>query len=222
MPGQEEFGNVIRFLIPQVERLGVRLRTGVRGTLQTVVGEEPDAVIVATGATPIEPMLPGDGSVPALSPSGIHQVGSMIGERVVLMDEDGYYWASALIETLAYYGKRITYVTRFFEPLRELPALSRITALRAFDACGVEFHPNTFVDRVESGEVVLKHYYSSREERVAAVVALISVGPQRTNDGLKDELTATGVRDVRLVGDAFAPRRLADAIREGHLAGRAI
>jgi hypothetical protein len=146
----------------------------------------------------------------------------MAGERVVLMDEDGYYWAAAALETLAHYGKRVSYVTRFFEPLRELPALSRITALRAFDKYGVDFHPNTFVDRVESGDVVLKHYYSDREQRIACVAAVICVGPQRTNDGLRDELTASGIRAVHLVGDAFAPRRLADAIREGHLAGRRV
>jgi NADPH-dependent 2,4-dienoyl-CoA reductase/sulfur reductase-like enzyme len=222
VPGQAEFGNILRFLIPQVETLGVCVRTGVQATLESVLSEAPDAVVVATGATPVEALLPGDGSVPAFSTSRIREVVSLAGERVVVMDEDGYYWASAALETLLAQGKRVSYVTRFFEPLRELPALSRITALRAFDERGVDFLPNTFVDRVENAEVVLKHYYSSREERIASVAAVIWVGPQRTNDGLKDELTAAGARDVHVVGDAFAPRRLADAIREGHLAGRAV
>jgi hypothetical protein len=111
---------------------------------------------------------------------------------------------------------------RFFEPLKELPIVSRIVALRALVRQGVVMRPNASVDRMEDGDVVIKHYLSGREERIPKAAAIIWVGPQKTNDALAAELTARGVADVRVVGDAYAPRRLSDAIREGHRAGREI
>ena len=222
IPGHEEVGNVLRFLVPQVEKLGVAVRLGTEATAQTIAQERPDAVIVATGATPAAPSVPGDGSVPILPGLEPDDVARLSGERVVVMDEDGYYWAASTAELLARAGKQVTLVTRFFEVLRELPAVSRIATLRFLDRHGVELRPNMAVARVEGGSVVLSHYYSGREERVPDAAAVIWLGPQRANSQLADDLRALGVEGVHLVGDAFAPRRLANAIQEGHRAGRAV
>src|SRR3989441_3067680 len=149
-------------------------------------------------------------------------VGMLAGDHVVIMDEDGYYWAAAVIETAAAQGKKVTVVTRFFEILRELPAVSRISALRALDEQGVAFRPHMYVDRIEKGAVVLKDFYTGRDERIPGACAVIWVGPQEAKDGLAEALRAAGIDDVQVVGDAFAPRRLANAIEDGHRAGRAV
>jgi 2,4-dienoyl-CoA reductase (NADPH2) len=221
VPGHEEVGNVLGFLIPEVERLGVEVRLGAEATAGTVARERPEAVVVATGATPVAPPLPSDGSVPILPGAGPAEAAALAGRRVVVMDEDGYFWAAATTELLAQAGARVTLVTRFFEVLRELPAVSRIATLRALDQLGVELRPNMAVGRVEAGGVILTHYYSAREEYVPEVAALVWLGPQRANSELADELRGQGI-EVHLVGDAFAPRRLANAIQEGHRAGRAL
>jgi len=51
---------------------------------------------------------------------------------------------------------------------------------------------------------------------------VIWVGPQEAQGSLAETLRASGIDNVRVVGDAFAPRRLANAIEDGHRAGRAI
>lgn len=220
VPGNEELEHVLQFLVPQVEKLGVAVRTQTAATARSIAAEQPDAVIVATGATPVAPTLPGDGSVPVLVDA--NAVPGLPGERVVVMDEEGSYRTASATELLAQRGKQVTLVTRFFEVLRELPAVSRIATLRVLDQQGVELRPNMFVDRTEGGGVVLKHYYSGREETIPGVSAVLWIGPQRTNDTLVDELRALRIEAVHLVGDAFAPRRLADAILEGHRAGRLV
>src|SRR5712664_1976129 len=109
----------------------------------------------------------------ALPISGALLVGMLPGDHVVVMDEDGYYWAAAVIETVAGQGKKVTVVTRFFEILRELPAVSRISALRALDEQGVAARPHTYVDRIEQGAVVLKDCYTGREETIPGAAAVI-------------------------------------------------
>jgi 2,4-dienoyl-CoA reductase-like NADH-dependent reductase (Old Yellow Enzyme family) len=222
VPYHGELARAVDYLTGAVARLGVTIRTGVEATVDAVTAERPDAVIVATGAVAAAPAVPGDDSVPVSSSAGAPVVGMFPGERVVVMDEDGYYWAAAVVETVLLQGKQVTLATRFFEPLRELPAVSRITTLRAFDAHGVTLRPHAEVARIEKGGVVLRDSLSGREDRVPDVAAVLWVGPQEAQGGLAEELRAAGVADVHVIGDAFAPRRLANAIEEGHRAGREV
>ncbi|MBI2216741.1 MAG: FAD-dependent oxidoreductase [Candidatus Rokubacteria bacterium] len=222
IPHHEEVALVRHFLISEVERLGVTVRTNVEATAELVAAEAPDAVILAAGATPLGPELPGDDSVPVSSSGGVVVAGMLPGDNLVIVDEDAYHWAAAVIDTATQQGKTVWIVTRFFEVLRELPMVSRIVMLRGLDEHRVVLRPNAFVDRIEGGGVVIRHYLSGREERVPKVAAVVWVGPQKANDELREALETRGISDVRVIGDAYMPRRLTDAIREGYLAGRAV
>jgi len=222
LPHHEDVGLIRRFLAGEVERLGVRVRTDTEATPALVAAERPDAVVIAAGATPVAVDIPGDGSVPVSSSGGVVVAGMLPGESIVIVDEDAYHWAAAVIETAAQQGKTVWVVTRFFEVLKELPMVSRIVTLRSLDQQGVILRPNACVDRLDRGDVVLRNYLSGREERIPKVAAVIWVGPQQANDALAAELRGRGIPDVRVIGDAYAPRRMTDAIREGHFTGRAL
>src|SRR5437870_419594 len=58
-PARAEYAGIIRFLVAQVEKLGVSIRLGVEATAAAVLDERPEAVIVATGSQPYIPPLPG-------------------------------------------------------------------------------------------------------------------------------------------------------------------
>jgi 2,4-dienoyl-CoA reductase-like NADH-dependent reductase (Old Yellow Enzyme family) len=208
----------LNYLIGQVHDLGVDVRMATEPTAAMVAAERPDAVIVATGATPQLPDLPNDGSVPMATMGALKHPA-----RVVVMDEDGYFWGATTTEFLARQGCQVTYVTRFLEPFRELAEVTRISTLREVDKLGVRLLPNMFVDRCESGGVVLRHYYNtSREERIDAVDTLVWIGRQMANDGIAAELEVAGVSRVYVVGDALAPRRLHNAIQEGYQAAASL
>lgn len=211
-----ESSYVVERLIRQAQRPEISIRLGTEADPAAVLGEAPQAVIVATGARPYVPDIPNDGSVLMGTGPGAENTG-----RLVVMDEDGNYWAACVTEAMARRGCRITYVTRFMEPLRELPEITRISTMRELDRHGVQFLCNMFVDRCEDGAVVLRHYYNTgREERLEGIQHLTWIGAQRANDGIAADLRAAGV-PVHLIGDAFAPRRLPNAIHEGYQAALA-
>ena len=217
-----EVAHVTEFLTIQVAKAGVVLRLGVEADARMVLAERPDAVIVATGATVIAPPLAGDGTVPVLAFESELPANLPAG-TIVVMDEDGYYWASSLTEAYAREGRNVVYVTRFMEPLREVPRVARVSTLRAFDELNVVCHANMYVDRAEKGSLVLRHYYNGKREiRIESAGALLWLGAQKVNDGLAAELRELGVGEVRVVGDAYMPRRLNNALLEGHRAARAI
>src|SRR5438477_1360667 len=63
-PARAEYAGIVRFLASQVEKLGVDVRLGMEATPALVLGEHPDAVVVATGSHPHIPPAPGSDGTP--------------------------------------------------------------------------------------------------------------------------------------------------------------
>ena len=228
LPNNGELRHLTEFLAPAVRRLGVDVRTGVDATAQTILGERPYAVILACGAEPRVPDIPSDGSIAtcaAIGPDDLERL-PVTGDHLVLMDEDGYFWGAGIAEAVATLGRSrgqtLTLATRFFEPLRELPMVSRIATLRELDKAGVRIRTSMFPSCITRGSVVLKHYLSGREELVPGAAALIWVGAQASRDSLYDELKARGMDRTYLIGDAYAPRRLPVALFEAQTIARMV
>lgn len=222
-PSNAELGHVTDFLVPQVEELGLRILTNTEADLPLIEREKPDSVILATGANALVPDIDGDGTVPVITSDGTIDpalLGS--GDTVIVMDEDGYFWPAAVAEAAAALGKSVLVLTRFFEPFREMPVVSRISTLRELDKLGATMRPNMYVNSIADGGVVLRHYQSGREEIVPDCAAVIWIGLQRANDGLAQVLRDQSQATLAIVGDAYAPRRHPQAIRDGHNAARPI
>ena len=217
-----EVALAVQFLERQVAKSAVRVRLGQAVDAAALRASAPEVVIVATGATAIAPTLAGDGSVP------VHAYDARIPDDLpdgnwVVMDEEGHYWSAALTEYLARQGKQVTYVTRFMQPFREIPEVSRMSLLRSLDQRGVVLYDNATIARAERGALVLHRYFHSERPIVLRDIrGLLWTGMQRVNDGIVTRLREAGFDDIQVVGDARAPRRLSHAIAEGHRAGRAV
>ena len=221
----EEMRHVLDFLVPEVERAGVEIRTGVTADGPTVAALQPDHVVVATGAYPTVPDLPSDGSVPLVTADGAVALDGLEGRRVVIMDEDGYYWTSAVAESVMAQGREPVVVARFFEVTREIPVVSRIAFLREVDRSGGALRPNTSVARISEGRVILANYLTGREEAIEDVAAVVWVGlALPTGSRIAQDIEDAGVerRNIHVIGDAYQPRRLVNALVEAHGVARGI
>lgn len=213
--GHADYRAIAHWLTRQVERYGVKVRLGEAATVESVAALRPDVVVIATGARPVLPEVVTDGSVArATGLDGVPD--DLAGSDVLVVDEDGHYWAAQVAEEVVRRGGRVTLVTRFFEPFRELPIVSRIAALRALDDAGATMLPMHAIVALSGGGVDLRHYDSHRPMRLEPVDLVVWVGPQVPEDGLVAELE-TGLPDVErhVIGDAVSPRRIRHAIREG-------
>lgn len=230
LPHNAELRHVLDFLVPEVRRLGVEVRTGITADVDLLLSGGFDAFVVATGADPFAPGLPGDGSVPVVSVSRADHVQGLgtTGEALVVMDEDGYFWGAAASEAaLAFaraHGMVLHVVTRFFEVFRELPMVSRIAALRALDEGGAVLHTSMSVAACEDGAVVLEHYLTQRRVRIERAAGVVWAGRQQANgSSLYEALRERGWQTTTwLIGDAYSPRRLPNALVEAHAAARQI
>jgi hypothetical protein len=93
------------------------------------------------------------------------------------------------------------------------------------DKAGGSLKPNTGVKRIEGGRVVLANYLTGREELVEDVAAVVWVGLAIPHGStLAAEIEGAGIerRNIHIVGDAFQPRRLVNALVEAHGVARGI
>lgn len=221
IPGHGDIDNVRGYLADEITALGVEVRLKQDVKPEWVIDEMPDAVVVATGSVPSPHYLGAPVEFPVLTSMEVVRDRVPTGRRAVLFDEDGYYQAAEVAEFIARSGTQLTVVTRFWEFAREIPAVSKVTTLRALDELGVEIVPVTWFSRVEGRSVVLAHYLTGRERTIPDVDTIVHIGRADVQNGLHSSLEGK-VPQLYLVGDAYQPRRIHDAVMEGHRVGRAI
>ena len=223
IPFFEEMDNFLSFLVPATERAGAKIRTGTEATAEALIADDPDEIIVATGAAPNAPAVAGDDTAPVFATDG-EMPDRIAGRDVVIMDEDGYYWTAALVEAAIAAGARPIVVARVFEVCREIPMVSRIEFHRQLDRNGGETRANHEIARIEGGAVILRQYQTGRESRLPDIAAVFWAGAAIPRSGLADDLRQAGFPKHRLhlIGDAFQPRRLSHALTEAHTIARAI
>jgi 2,4-dienoyl-CoA reductase-like NADH-dependent reductase (Old Yellow Enzyme family) len=163
------------WLAQEVERLGVEVRLGSYAERDTVLAENPDAVIVATGGLPAAE-LPGPGADLVVSPWDLLSGQATPGESVLVYDEAGGHAALSLADWLATRGAKVEFVTADRHAGRDVGGLNYPVYLRHLYGAGVRQTPDhrlAAVRREGNGLVAtLRNEYSgaSDERRVDQVV----------------------------------------------------
>jgi dimethylamine/trimethylamine dehydrogenase len=177
--------------------------------------------------------------------------GKDIGQRVAILDSDGYFMAVSLAEMLADRGKSVTLITSFdrVAPYTDLtlegPNLRRMMREKA-----IESRVGTWVESAASGNNITLHLFdvyrdgSKRTDKpvagelprrrgtdtedFACDTVVLCTG-RHSNTGLYTEFAAhrdiwaeKGIAGVYRAGDCLAPRYLADVVFDGHRMGREI
>ena len=218
VPEYEEIGWIVDYLEGSVRDAGVEIRLGSRAIAAEIVALRPQAVVVATGSERRKDGLQTDG-LPMYDGHDVLVLGVDTGRAAIILDEDGYYAPCAIAEKVARSGTVPYLVTRFFEVGREIPATSRITTLRKLDSLGAILIPTAWPTAVHGHRVTLQHYLSKREWEIDGIDCIIDASNRVPRDMLVHELKGL-VDEVHCIGDAYMPRRISDAIREGHRVGR--
>jgi 2,4-dienoyl-CoA reductase (NADPH2) len=145
-----------------------------------------------------------------------------VGPGVVLTDEGVGFWQCwGTAEFLAERGRQVTVLTPLLAAGAEIPAQSVPNLFRHLRARGARWITSHAIREVRERQVVAAHVLSGRPTVLEDIDTLIRVPHQEADIGLRDALGAAGVR-VHTIGDCVAPRRITEAVREGHLLARAL
>jgi 2,4-dienoyl-CoA reductase-like NADH-dependent reductase (Old Yellow Enzyme family)/thioredoxin reductase len=219
-PKREDYAAIAHWLVGQVRKAGVEVRLNAPADVADVLKLDPEAVVVATGAVPRVPQIPGVGLPHVTTASDILTGQIRPGPRCVVVDEDGHFTAPTTADFLAGKGCQVTIITRYFMVGEDIDEGVRSDLYARLCTQGVVLQPMTVAIEMLPGGVRTKHTFSGAEAVLEADTVVLAFGG-KANDTLFHELTGK-VPELKLIGDACSPRRIHDALLEGTRVARAI
>jgi hypothetical protein len=241
IPGRDEFEKPILWLKEAMDREGVDYHTDVEVTESMIDDEDPDRVVVATGAD--QPSFPRgyasfgvrEEAVPGWEDANVLSSMNVLaknvtssdhsyqdpGERTLVIDDGEDHWKGiGTAKRLAQNGVDVHFATPKFNIGRDITAPSQVKMLESLFSMDnlINDYQYAIVDRVEWPTVVLGT--KGREVEIEGLDSIVLAGFHQANNELVEALNEEYT--VHVVGDAKAPRTIKEAIHEGERAVREI
>jgi 2,4-dienoyl-CoA reductase-like NADH-dependent reductase (Old Yellow Enzyme family)/thioredoxin reductase len=206
---------VLRFRDYQVRRLGVlgvEVHVGVDVTASVVDEQAPDVVLVATGAEPLIPPIPGIGAGHVHDAVEVLRGGVSVaaGDRVAVIG--GSATGCETAELMASLGAEVTIIEMRGGIGFGIEAITRRQMLRQMRADGVKTLTRAKVVMIENDDVLYEDA-SGEVHAVAADLVALALGWRPRGPGFAEELGSG--RQVVVLGDASQPADFVHAINAG-------
>lgn len=213
-PYKEEWSTLVNYLVTQLRKFNVEVRLNEECTVRTVKESEPDAVIVATGATPILPNIPGVDKGNVVTAMEALMGSKQVGPNVVIVGGGSIGCETA--EFLFKMGKRVTILEMLDRIGADIGEWNRWVIVDRLNAGGIRVETGSKVELInERGVKIIRP--NGLQEFFEADSVVIAVG-MRSKDKISEELNGK-VISLYKVGDCLEPRKVKQAIEGGFLAG---
>ncbi len=198
-PHKSEVGEFKEYLLGELKRSGVKVKIG------ETPKEKPDVAIIATGAKPLIPKIPGvERAITAIEALS----GKEVGDDVLIIG--GGMVGCEVAEYMADKGKKVT----IFEMLPRIGAdigpVTRWVILDRLRRKGVKMETNAKV--IEIKEKGVKIERNGKEEEFHGDTIILAAGMEPSPYHME-------APEVYIIGDAKNPRRIKEAIEEGAKVG---
>ncbi len=209
-----EKGELTSFLVwqqTQLKKLGVRMLMNTEATASLIETLRPDVAVVAAGAKPVFPPIPGVKGPQVFTAiqvlagevlpgkKGIVIGGGMVGGETAYHLSSHGYQVQAIIEMLP-------------EILGDMPRNPKIYLNKALKEAGIDILTETVVKEIAEGMVVIEA--DGRQQEIQTDFVVIATGSKSCGQ-LAEELQGK-VEKVLCLGDAKQPRSALEAIHEGY------
>ena len=211
--GNRRYANWIEYQAGRLERAGVEVELGRTATVDDVLASGADLVVAATGGRPRTPNTPGVDQAHVVQAGAVVNGLATIGHRVALVVEDDGPAPITIADHLAGLGHDVTMIYQTPGPAPLVGKYSVGTMLARLDLGGVQMVPLARVVGIDGGTLELAHSYSMRRWTIDGFDSVVLACGSTGDDALYRELKHVHP-DVRLLGDAFAPRRMVFATRQ--------
>jgi 2,4-dienoyl-CoA reductase-like NADH-dependent reductase (Old Yellow Enzyme family)/thioredoxin reductase len=215
-PHKAEIRPFTEYLVNQIKKLGVKVELGKTADLNSVQLFKPDAVVIAAGATPLVPPIPGVDSAKVVFAEDV-LAGKAVGRKVVIIG--GGMVGCETAEFLVVTGKKVTIVEMLSEIATgvgsslKMGLISRLTTGKVTVLTGTKCKEITEKTVIVTGK-------DGKDIALAADTVVLAVGAQ-PDIGLFQSLKDF-IPEIEYIGDCVQPRRIIDAVGDGYRVGLSI
>lgn len=228
-PGKQEMCKWLSHLSYRAEKAGVKFEFGKEATAESVKEFAPDAVVVATGATPLVPPIKGTKEYPTLTAHDLLRGKMVIPQgRVCILG--GGEVACETAETILVNARpgltfglpkktsisevEITIVEMMPQILTGVCIPNRAPLMRTLREHGVKVNVNSKVLEVTDHSVKIQHLETGEEEWLDGFDYVLFGMGARAYDPISESLKEF-VPEVFVIGDAVKPGQSSDAMHQG-------
>ncbi len=206
-PGKQALRRTVESLVRLAEQSGAEIRRGVDATVESVAALNPDVVVLATGAEPIIPEIPGLKG--ALTGEDVLSGRVKAGPRVLVIG--GGLVGIETAEYLAERGGNVVVVEMLAEIARDMEMITKKLTLKRLPGLPVEIHTETRVTGLTPDGVATVEGPEGARKLGPFDTVVASVGT-RSRDELSAQLAEMNI-EVHVVGDAAELAQVQGAVR---------
>lgn len=206
---------LIDYLSTQMKKLEIKVNFK-EATAQGLRDGGFDVVIGATGATPRTPDIPGIEDAHVTDALKVLRGDAKTGQKVAVIGA-GLVGAEVGL-FLGEQGKEVVFIEMLDTVMNGITFDERQVYENRFKECRVSFHTGQRLESISGNTMTLVDRYGARKEMTADTIVLAS--GFRPNRDLIEQLRSKGDIQVLEVGDCVSPRKIFDAIHDGHLAAK--
>jgi NADPH-dependent 2,4-dienoyl-CoA reductase/sulfur reductase-like enzyme len=200
----------IRQMEQKLSSLNVNAQLNAPVTREYIEQTAPDALIIAVGAEPIIPPIPGVDSPQVISGAQMYDSDFDFGLKVVVIG-GGLVGCEAAVE-LKERGLEVTVV----EMLSRIAAgcgEAQSNAVRV-GLKGVRVMVNTRCRRISDEGVWIQS--EGQDETLLPADSVVLAAGMKSRSVLMEDLLESAVPEIHVIGDCLSPRKMGDAVREGY------
>jgi len=213
-PYKDRIASLTSYLQTQLQKLNVKIELGKEATAAAIGELGPEVLVLATGARPLVPEIPGLDKAHVVSAGEVLEGKAEVGDRVVVIG--GEVVGCETAEFLAQEGKKVTVTRRGAEMALKVGPSLRDFFLDRLLQKGVSFLTEIRYEEVTSDGLVVTTKEGDRKTVQADTIVLAAGAVP--DDRLYQE-AGRKVSRTYLAGDCVEPRRIGDAIAEGYRIG---
>jgi 2,4-dienoyl-CoA reductase-like NADH-dependent reductase (Old Yellow Enzyme family)/thioredoxin reductase len=219
-PNRRQVGDLVVYLQSQLKKLGVELLLGEEISPEMVGELAPDAVVLATGAEPYVPPIPGAEDERVVTCLQVLRGEATVGQRVLVLGGlEDHLPAPTVAEFLADQGKSVEVVSELMTVGQGIESATQYLLTKRLLEKEVTLSPLTGVLAIRGGTVVVRNTFTRRERRIEGIDTVVLACGGRSNTQLARALKGR-VKELHSIGDCLAPRRILSAVLDGSRAGR--
>ncbi len=211
---KKDLYGLIKSLEAQMRKAGVEIRLNTEVTQELVEREAPDVLVLAVGAAPIVPPIPGMDSPKVVRANNLSDEGIAVGKKVVILG--GGLVGSESAVHLAQEGKDVTVVEMMKDVAVDANVRQRPILLDMFAKLQVKVKTRMKGVKI-TGEGLVCIDETGKEHLFEADTVVCSVGQHALREVVNDLLDAAP--EVVQVGDCIKPQKVTEALYRGYHAG---
>ena len=214
LPTRAEFGGIVTNLAREMALAGVDVRTNTPVTRDLIAHIAPDAVVIATGATPRSPHIEGAQTGHVVNPWQVLRNDVNVGGSVLIADWSLDWIGLGLAEKLARDGCRVRLAVDGYMAGQRIHQYVRDLWVGTLHDLGVEVIPYARLFGIDGQTVYCQHATSGAPMVFEDVDTLIPSMGHHSVCVLEDMVADLGL-DCHVIGDALTPRTAEEAVFEG-------